>query len=159
MCGYRFGGLGRVGFSVAGEAMEAGLGVSMMEQASFPATPAAVRSARQLVARALRDATPAVLDIAVLLTSELATNAVLHARTPFELRITDGGSTVRVEVADGQSRLPVMRNYGPESPTGRGLRLLQSGASRWGVERVTGGGKSVWFEIDTTEMDAEGLTQ
>jgi anti-sigma regulatory factor (Ser/Thr protein kinase) len=120
----------------------------VLDQAFFPALPSSVRPVRQLVARALMAADPEVADLAVLLASELATNAVLHAGTSFEVRVELRGSQLRVEVIDTGEHLPVVKRYGPESPTGRGLRLLESGASRWGVE-PRAAGKAVWFEIDS----------
>jgi len=66
----------------------------------------------------------------------------------FRVRVELNGSRLRVEVTDTGERLPVVKRYGPESPTGRGLRLLESGANRWGVEQGTNG-KTVWFEIDS----------
>jgi anti-sigma regulatory factor (Ser/Thr protein kinase) len=122
--------------------------VPVLDQASFPALPSSVRPVRQLVARALTTANPDIVDLAVLLSSELATNAVLHAGTAFRVRIELTGSRLRVEVTDTGERMPVVKRYGPESPTGRGLRLLESGAARWGVEQRPDG-KTVWFELDS----------
>ncbi|MEU6895507.1 SpoIIE family protein phosphatase [Streptomyces sp. NPDC046557] len=95
-----------------------------------------------------------IVDDAVVLTSELVTNAVVHAGTQAEvlcLRTEDG---VRVEVADRypERELPLQppgeRPYAdPDRENGRGLMLCAALATRWGVE-YTGTHKHVWFRLD-----------
>lgn len=80
------------------------------------------------------------------LTSELVTNAVLHARTPFVLKVSVKGDRIRVAVTDGSETLPTLKRRGPTSPTGRGLRIVEEIADRWGFEPVKSG-KTVWFEL------------
>jgi hypothetical protein len=63
------------------------------------------------------------------------------------------GSGLRVEVSDTSNRLPAMQHPGDTDETSRGLSLVASISSRWGVapRRVNGQytvGKTVWFEID-----------
>ena len=88
-----------------------------------------------------------LLDVIVLLTSEVVTNAVLHARTQARLTVLVTKNKVRVEVVDGDSREPVPRQARAEDTSGRGLQLVDVLSSRWGAERV-GDGKRVWFEVD-----------
>ncbi len=95
-----------------------------------------------------------IVDDAVVLTSELVTNAVVHAGTRAEvlcLRTEDG---VRVEVADRYPerglplRHPGERPYAdPDRENGRGLMLCAALATRWGVE-YTATHKHVWFRLD-----------
>lgn len=95
-----------------------------------------------------------IIDDAVVLTSELVTNAVVHAGTRAEvlcLRTEDG---VRVEVADRYPErelplhLPGERPYAdPDRENGRGLMLCAALATRWGVE-YTAAHKHVWFRLD-----------
>lgn len=87
-----------------------------------------------------------LVDTCVLLVSELATNAVLHARTPFTVTI-EGRPVLRVEVHDGDPRLPHPRDYGPEASSGRGLHLVEMLAQSSGTVTHADGGKSVWFEL------------
>jgi two-component sensor histidine kinase len=83
---------------------------------------------------------------ATLLVSELATNAVDHARTQFEVRLAVG-RRVGVEVSDACPDPPVPRSVDMDSEHGRGLQVLDSIAAAWGVK--TGrSGKTVWFELD-----------
>ncbi|MGW2280734.1 SpoIIE family protein phosphatase [Streptomyces sp. NPDC001770] len=94
-----------------------------------------------------------VIDDAVVLTSELVTNAVVHAGTAADvlcLRAEDG---VRVEVADHypEREVPLQStavDFGsPDRESGRGLLLCAALASRWGVE-YTPTRKHVWFQLD-----------
>jgi anti-sigma regulatory factor (Ser/Thr protein kinase) len=87
-----------------------------------------------------------VIETCVLLVSELATNAVLHARTPFTVTI-ESRRVLRVEVHDDDPRLPHARDYGPEASSGRGLHLVEALAQSSGTVTHSAGGKSVWFEL------------
>lgn len=78
--------------------------------------------------------------------SELVTNALLHGRTGFRVRVTTGPRAVRVQVFDASPLLPTAKNYGAAAVTGRGLRIVEHISSDWGVTPVEGG-KWVWFEM------------
>ena len=88
------------------------------------------------------------VDLVVLLVSELATNAVLHARTDYVVRVAvdEAGQRARVEVEDANERPPSIAHTPPEATSGRGLHLVQSLAESWGVEGRMAG-KLVWFEL------------
>ncbi|MFD3658269.1 SpoIIE family protein phosphatase [Streptomyces sp. NPDC058620] len=96
-----------------------------------------------------------VVDDAVVLTSELVTNAVVHAGTAADvlcLRTEDG---VRIEVSDHypEREIPLrgsVMDTSPERESGRGLMLCAALASRWGVE-YTPTHKHVWFQLDLPE--------
>jgi anti-sigma regulatory factor (Ser/Thr protein kinase) len=81
------------------------------------------------------------------LISELATNAVIHARTEFTLELSRHQDKLRVCVRDASTARPGLRRYGEDSTTGRGLRLVESMASDWGVQPAAFG-KIIWFEVD-----------
>jgi anti-sigma regulatory factor (Ser/Thr protein kinase) len=102
--------------------------------------------ARHWIAAHLRDLPPEVVECAGLLTSELVTNAVLHAGTPLCVTLHILPGRIRVDVADGSTSLPALKDYGREAATGRGLTLFDTLASNWGVQAVEGG-KIVWFEV------------
>src|SRR3954447_20962045 len=113
----------------------------------FPPTAAAVAEARgflrQELAARVDDETTADLVLAV---SELATNAVKHAATPFEVAVeTDG--IVRVEVEDRSPQPLVPGGAGPTATSGRGLGIVEQVCDRWGVH-ITGDAKCVWCERD-----------
>jgi GAF domain-containing protein/anti-sigma regulatory factor (Ser/Thr protein kinase) len=102
--------------------------------------------ARHWVAAHLRDLPSDVSGCAALLTSELVTNAVLHAGTPMGVTLHILPDRIRVDVADGSPSFPAIKEYGRDAATGRGLTLFSTLASDWGVQAVDGG-KIVWFEI------------
>jgi hypothetical protein len=87
-----------------------------------------------------------VTGCAALLTSELVTNAVLHAATPLCVTLHILPDRIRVDVADGNPSFPSIKEYGKEAATGRGLTLFNTLASNWGVQAVEDG-KIVWFEL------------
>ena len=81
-----------------------------------------------------------------LLATETATNAMRHAGTEATVVVRYLGDRVRVEVGDGSSVLPEFRTPSLEETGGRGLSLVESLSSQWGVI-PTLGGKRVWFEV------------
>jgi anti-sigma regulatory factor (Ser/Thr protein kinase) len=111
------------------------------------AEPRSVGRARRFCSATLEGwgVTGELVDTCVLLVSELATNAVLHARTPFTVTI-DRRPTLRVEVHDGDPRPPHTRDYGPEAASGRGLHLVEALAASSGTV-TRSDGKAVWFEL------------
>lgn len=120
----------------------------------LPPDATSASRARRLLRAALEgNETEEILDAAQLAISEIVTNALVHAGTPMRLRILLADRRVRVELTDGSSRLPSQRDFGPTSPTGRGLLLVEELVTRWGAH-PTEGGKVVWFEIsDETVLD------
>ena len=108
--------------------------------------PSAPGHARRAVAERFA-AHPRVDDLLVCV-SEVVTNAVKHARSASEMRVRQLGGTVRVEVIDGDAQQrPAVSEPDPLAPSGRGLRILDQLAARWG-SHPTGDGKAVWFELD-----------
>ncbi len=88
-----------------------------------------------------------------LVVAELAANAVLLGRVPgrgFELRLVrdEGARTVRVEVSDTHPGRPERGAAPVDADGGRGLVLVESVTSRWGVAARSAPGKAVWAEID-----------
>ena len=117
--------------------------------------PDSVKEARRTVARAVDVwGLPDGDDVAVLLTSELATNAVRHADGDLRLRVVRRPGGLRVEVHDRDATALPRLGARPEGQDlaegGRGLRLVAELSTRWGVETIAGG-KQVWFELDTGE--------
>jgi CheY-like chemotaxis protein/anti-sigma regulatory factor (Ser/Thr protein kinase) len=109
-------------------------------------SPAAPGTARRFVRSSLTDIDEAALDAVELLTSELVTNAVIHAGSQPHLALVLHADHVRVEVHDDDPNLPARRTPDEARPGGRGLLLLDQVASDWGAE-ATEGGKVVWFEV------------
>jgi len=109
--------------------------------------PGAAVQARRQVHEALHAwQCDAIADDAVLLVSEIATNAVLHAGTPFRLTVARRPGIVRIAVTDGADTLPVRRHPAPDEPGGRGMALVEMLTVAHGADRVDGG-KVVWAEL------------
>ncbi len=116
----------------------------------FPAACVSVRAARHFLLEHLRGNGDEDLDPLALMLSELATNAVEHADTAFEVGIAvtpeAQGRSVQVRVTDEAPGFPVPQQPAPDRPRGRGLRIVESLADAWGIEVQHGHpGKTVWF--------------
>lgn len=113
----------------------------------FEPSPINASGARQVSAAQLAE-WGVCPDAVLLVVSELVTNAVLHARSEFELTLQNSDQVVRVEVSDRNPRLPVWATGAPQDAySGRGLALVRSLATDWGVECHEGNGKTVWCEL------------
>ena len=122
---------------------------SLVARIDLPPTPHSVRAARHLVVHLLETwRVPHDVADAALLVTELVANVVDHVggedSFAVELRLADG--RLRIAVADGSSVLPVVRELDMHNPRGRGMRLVQAIADRWGCED-RGGGKRVWLVL------------
>jgi anti-sigma regulatory factor (Ser/Thr protein kinase) len=118
---------------------------------ALPPEPTSPREARDRAVRELAGwGDPDARHAVVLLISELVTNAVVHAGSTVtvNLAVRDDGP-VLVKIHDESPVRPTPRRHHVDRPGGRGMHLLESLATRWGVEDSRGG-KSVWFEVDRT---------
>ncbi|MEV6022301.1 SpoIIE family protein phosphatase [Streptomyces sp. NPDC052036] len=125
--------------------------------ASFDPVGRSVATARSFVRDTLQGWGFAdIVDDAVVLTSELVTNAVVHAGTAAEVLCLRSDDGVRIEVSDRypEREIPLQSsavNMGsPDREGGRGLQLCAALADRWGVE-YTPTHKQVWFRLDLPE--------
>ena len=122
------------------------------ESAWFTPRPESLREVRAFVRAATAGTVPpAEAETAVLLADELATNAIRHARTDFRVAVGRAGSTLRVDVRDESPLPPHVLPVDPNGIGGRGLQIIASEASRWGVSHRVDG-KSVWFELDLQDL-------
>jgi anti-sigma regulatory factor (Ser/Thr protein kinase) len=123
----------------------------LMEQhQTFGPDPTNVASARQFVGGTLAGWGLDPDDVC-LLTSEVVTNAVLHAGTDFTVTVKCGDERVRVEVIDLNSRLPLVNQAPTDATTGRGLGVVEGLAQAWGVDSNPPR-KTVWFELAARAM-------
>jgi MEDS: MEthanogen/methylotroph, DcmR Sensory domain/Histidine kinase-like ATPase domain len=115
----------------------------------FSAEPDAPRAARRFVANALQRSGHAdtVLEDAQLVISELATNAVVHARSPFSVYARSDDSLVHLAVRDESPLAPVVRSVSDSATSGRGLHVVAALTRDWGFDATTAG-KAVWAELD-----------
>ena len=89
------------------------------------------------------------VDDLCLIASELVTNAIVHGEEPVELTLLHQHGEVTIEVADGDSRIDRVRPPADETgPGGRGLRIVETLADRWGT-RPSRSGKTVWATTQT----------
>ncbi|MCD9145624.1 SpoIIE family protein phosphatase [Streptomyces albireticuli] len=128
--------------------------------ATFEPVGRSVAAARAFVRDTLQGwGFPDIIDDAVVLTSELVTNAVVHAGTAADVLCMRTGDGVRVEVADRypEREVPLQssprRIGGVDREGGRGLLLCAALAARWGVE-YTPTHKQVWFQLDLSDRPA-----
>lgn len=111
----------------------------MPTQETFEPDANSARAVRTFVAEALPEDQADV----VLAASELATNVIRHAHTPFTVRLTGDDGWVRLEVWDGSSVIPAGRDLNEGN---RGLRMIEVIADDWGIE-PTDDGKVVWAQF------------
>ena len=120
--------------------------------------PDAVPKARRFVASSLNGAPlPLVHDVELVVT-ELVTNSLLHGEPPVAVRLEDRGESIRIEVEDAGRSLPVVATRSTEAMTGRGLTLVASLATGWGVDLGRSGSKVVWAELPTGAPAASAAT-
>jgi anti-sigma regulatory factor (Ser/Thr protein kinase) len=107
----------------------------------------AAREARHFVVDRLRRwRRDDLVDDAALVTTELATNAVVHGQCDFDVTIAHRDGVVKIVVSDSSPVAPVMSELGMTSSSGRGLAIVDALAARWGYELVDDG-KQVWAEL------------
>ena len=133
-------------------------GVIRIGELSLPAEPVRVGEARRHVASIIRDWQVDVdVDTAVLLTSEVFTNAIVHAAAPGEvIRLVEvwDGEQFRIEVHDSRLGAPESDERTLDSATeesGRGLGMVDLLAETWGVEK-TNKGKQVYFTLGLASL-------
>ena len=110
----------------------------------------AVSQARRFLRQALQDLLgdddgSELADTLLMAANELTTNAVLHARTEFVVRVAVDAAHVRVEVTDGNSRVPQPYLAPPDATSGRGLAIIDGSGLQRGIDRHPGG-KTVWLQ-------------
>lgn len=123
---------------------------SVPERIELAPNPENVAAARRWgAARAVEAGCHDAADTVALLVSELVTNVVLHARTPFELSFRCRNRRLRFEVRDHSDRLPVTPTH-PDSMalSGRGMGMVSMLSDAYGAEDLPSGGKVVWFELE-----------
>ena len=115
----------------------------------LPRHPTAARLARRALAGELRGLPENLAEVALVLTSELVTNAVDHGRGAITLSVSRDERGLTVRVTDEGADEPVVRAHAPAALNGRGMQLVDALAATWGSEPAGGGrGKAVWFTLD-----------
>jgi CheY-like chemotaxis protein/anti-sigma regulatory factor (Ser/Thr protein kinase) len=91
------------------------------------------------------------VDDVLLVVSELAANALTHARSSYRLRISATPHALRIEVDDNGLGTPEPQPLTETEEHGRGLHLVGALAASWGMESAETGGKRVWAELALAE--------
>ncbi|MFH9427971.1 SpoIIE family protein phosphatase [Streptomyces sp. NPDC017615] len=115
--------------------------------------PEAVRHARRFVRRTLRawDLPGDSADAALLIVSELVTNALVHTEGQVRVDLSLVGRRLRIAVTDSSPRGPLKpTSVGWEATGGRGILLVEAVSDAWGTVPVSGG-KQVWADLVTDE--------
>lgn len=108
-----------------------------------------VSHARAFVAGHLLDHKLAdLVDDIELVVSELVTNALVHASSPYMVTLGASKETVRVEMLDGSHALPTLGAARSSDTSGRGMAIVEALSREWGVSDRGADGKSVWAEFD-----------
>jgi anti-sigma regulatory factor (Ser/Thr protein kinase) len=135
--------------------------VDWFHETELAAYPTSAGRARAFVSEHLLDHDLVELvDDVRLVTSELATNAMTHARTPFTVTLQGHDQSVLLTVRDGSAVLPIERAaQGEHADAGRGLWIVDVLSREWGVVSGNGAAKSVWARFDRcAEEDPAHLT-
>jgi len=117
----------------------------MQAERRFAPTPESAAAVRDFVEGAVLQ-TRVDREDALLLTSELVNNAIVHAQSEFEVRVSvEDADAFRVVVVNHAPELLLIVKE-PADEVGRGLAILDGIANAWGFERRADV-KSVWFEL------------
>jgi anti-sigma regulatory factor (Ser/Thr protein kinase) len=126
---------------------------------ALPATLEAAALARRHVRANAVGWPPDRLDVALLLASELVTNAVRYGGGGVTISVVQDDSLMRIEVGDAGNVLPPRPGGHRDLSAGggRGLQLVEAFASRWGSHRVEPQrhGKVTWFELDRRDHEPD----
>lgn len=123
--------------------------VQTMEHLHLDPVPRVAGMARSFISEHAPELPPDLAHTLLLLTSELVTNAVIHARTPLEVGITVSDRSIVVTVHDEDLHHEPDRGRGREG--GWGLGLVRELADDYAMEHHVGEGKTAWFRLSREE--------
>jgi anti-sigma regulatory factor (Ser/Thr protein kinase) len=120
---------------------------------AFLPVPRAVPALRRFVTEVLTGwGEESLVDDAVLVTSELATNAIGHADSPFHASVTRRDGVVRIVIEDAGPGTAAPRAVTPEDSSGRGILIVEMLSERWGID-ARPDGKAIWAELASCGAD------
>lgn len=132
----------------------------MIHRRSFEPTKRSVTEARHFAQSVLSDLTEEVVSTVGLMVTELATNAVRHAATAYEVSIEKDQGGIHVEVADTGGGQAARRSPVVTEPSGRGLEIVAKLSDEWGVKQSSAlKGKAVWFKVQTGNRNVTSTEQ
>lgn len=119
----------------------------LQESTKLRAHASSARAARRFLRHVLESwRCDRTLEAVLLAANEVVTNAIIHANSEVELVVRLSKQVIRIEVVDAADQLPTPRDARDDSLGGRGLKVLDAVATRWGVDSLPTG-KRVWFEV------------
>jgi DNA-binding NarL/FixJ family response regulator len=114
----------------------------------LPRSLTSVRLARRFVAEKVQQwGLDDLLDDALLVTSELAANAITHAGSACRIKLSLNQASLRIDVIDNGTGTPDPQPPSATEEHGRGLHLVAAMTTAWGLDIVPGDGKVVWAEF------------
>jgi two-component sensor histidine kinase len=116
----------------------------------FAPADRSVAAARRFVEGELTGVPTDVQDAVLLMVSELATNALVHAESGFDVTVDRSDRSVLVSVSDDGVGTPTVQSPGASEPHGRGIRIVNRLSDEWGIAPGTGSAdhlKTVWFRV------------
>ncbi len=110
------------------------------------------------MSRLVADLSSEQQDAVNLMVSELATNALVHASSGFDVDVDRSEIAVTISVTDRGDGTPAMQSPTSSEPHGRGLRIVEALSDDWGTNASDEAGKTVWFQMvfRDVETEAEG---
>jgi len=115
---------------------------------SFGLNRKSVAASRRFVGDAVTDLPDELRDAAVLMMSELATTAIVHAASGFEVSIDRSADWLRINVTDMGGGEPELQSPSSTDPHGRGLQIVKKFSDEWGmIDNEDHSGKTVWCAI------------
>ena len=128
----------------------------MTSRRTFALNRNSVAASRQFVGDAVGDLPKDVRDAAILMMSELATNAIVHAATGFEVVVDRSENSLRVAVTDVGGGKPELQSPRSSEAHGRGLQIVHQLSDEWGmIDNDDHSGKTVWY---TVRLDRTGAS-
>jgi two-component sensor histidine kinase len=86
-------------------------------------------------------------DNVVLSMTELVTNSIKHGAGPVDVELSGDSDNLVLIVSDTSQEMPLRPEMSLDTETGRGMLILESLVTRWGVQPEPSGGKTVWCEF------------
>jgi anti-sigma regulatory factor (Ser/Thr protein kinase) len=120
----------------------------MTSRRRFGPSKESISAARSFVTRIISDAPVEARESVAVMVSELATNALVHAASGFDVVVDRSGQAVMVAVTDWGGGAPELRSPKSTEPHGRGLRIVEALSDEWGTVSTSGGvKKTIWFRL------------
>jgi anti-sigma regulatory factor (Ser/Thr protein kinase) len=128
----------------------------MSFQRQFAGVPESVAAARAFV-RDVVELPDETLQSVMIMVSELATNAVVHAHGAFVVSVECTDDIMRVEVSDQGTGAPTLRSPDADDPHGRGLQVVAGLSDDWGVVPDSPSSPTrVWFSVGLPATKGSG---